>query len=229
MKPLILSTRISRVTSGGREFRVIRAERLSRHLYVHAGDFYYEILADLGAGLDFAAAWALAMRSPRSLVYLPVRSNRPPESGPWRDGPLDVVFVHASLQFRPSAWKGVRARLGPGDAHTVELHGVDKEFQRLEDTDFGHTHDRDFKHHLRCATAAETLFVVGSGPAFEREGAWLRHFVEDLPAADRDATVAGPHQCVEIWPSMWKPGYTRRIGPAGLHLIYTPDGWPSGR
>jgi hypothetical protein len=75
----------------------------------------------------------------------------------------------------------------------VELRGVDKELQRLEGTDFERTHDRDFRHHLRYATAAETLFVVGSGPAFEREGAWLRHFVEDLPAADRDAAGAGPH------------------------------------
>jgi hypothetical protein len=39
----------------------------------------------------------------------------------------------------------------------------------------------------------------------------------------------GTHQCVEIWPSMWKLGHTRRIGPTGLHLIYTPDGWPTGR
>ncbi|MEY9863605.1 hypothetical protein ABH935_009258 [Catenulispora sp. GAS73] len=195
MRPLTLSTRISRVASGGREFRVIRAERLSRHLYVHAGRSYYEILADLGAGLDFAAAWALAMRSPRSLVYLPVRSNRPPQADPWRERPLDVVFVHASMQFRVSAW----------------------------------TRDRDFPHHLRYATAAETLFVVGSGPAFEREGAWVRHFVEELPAADRDAAGTGRYQCVEIWPSRWKPGRTRRIGPTGLHLTYTPNGWPSGR
>ena len=100
MKPLTLGTRISRVVSGGREFRVIRAERFSRHLFVHAAEFSYEILADLGAGLDLAAAWALAMRSPRSLVYLPVRSNRPPRADPWRQGPLDVVFVHASMQFR---------------------------------------------------------------------------------------------------------------------------------
>src|SRR5256885_17051264 len=120
MKPLTLRTRISRVASGCREFRVIRTERLSRHLYVHAGDFYYEVLADLGAGLDFAAAWALAMRSPRSLVYLPVRSNRPPQADPWREGPPDVVFVHASMQFRGAAWKEIRVRLGDGDAHTVE-------------------------------------------------------------------------------------------------------------
>ncbi|OLE26053.1 MAG: hypothetical protein AUG49_09125 [Catenulispora sp. 13_1_20CM_3_70_7] len=224
-----MRTRISRVASGGREFRVIRAERLSRHLYVHAGDFYYEILADLGAGLDLAAAWALAMRSPRSLVYLPLRSNRPPRDEPWRDGPLDVVFVHASMQFRAAAWKEVRARLGTGHAHTVELHGVDKEFQRLQDTDFEPTRDRDFRHHLRYATAAETLFVVGSGPAFAREGAWLRHFIEELPAAARNTAGAAGHQCVEIWPSIWKPGHTRRVGPGGLHLIYAPDGWPSGR
>ena len=229
MKPLTLNTRISRVASGGREFRVIRAERLSRHLYVHAGDFYYEILADLGAGLDLAAAWALAMRSPRSLVYLPIRSHQPPLADPWRVGPLDVVFVHASMQLRVSAWKEIRARLGTGHAHTVEVPGVDKEFQRLQDTDFARTHDQDFRDHLRYATAAETLFIVGSGPAFEREGAWLRHFIEDLPAADRSATAVGPHQCVELWPSLWKPGHTRRTGPSGLHLIYTPDGWPTGR
>jgi hypothetical protein len=111
------------------------------------------------------------MRSPRSLVYLPVRSNRPPADEPWREGPLDVVLVHASMQFRVSAWKEIRARLGIGAAHTVKLHGVDKKFQRLADTDF------------------------------EREGAWLRHFIEKLPAADREAAGVGPHQCVEIWPS----------------------------
>jgi len=229
MRPLTLSTRISHVATGGREFRVIRAEGLSRHLYVHSGDFYYEILADLGAGLELAAAWALAMRSPRSLVYLPVRSHRPPETDPWREGPLDVVFVHASAQFRVSAWKEIRARLGTGVTHTVTLPSVAKEFQRLEDTDFERTRDRDFRHHLRYATAAETLFVVGSGPAFEREGAWLRAFAEELPTAHRVTAGAATHQCVEIWPSLWRPGHTRRIGPTGLHLIYTPDGWPSGR
>jgi hypothetical protein len=228
MKPLTLSTRISRVVSGGREFRVIRAEQLSRHLYVHAGDFCFEVLADLGAGLELAAAWALAMRSPRSLVYLPVRSNRPPKDDAWREGPLDVVFVHASMQFRVSAWKQIRGRLGAGVAHTVQLPSVDEEFQRPQDTDFDRTREQSFPHHLRYATAAETLFVIGSGPAFEREGAWLRHFVQDLPAAHRDDSAPG-HQCVEIWPSSWKPGHTRRIGAAGLHLIYTPDDWPSGR
>ena len=69
MKPLTLSTRISRVASGGREFRVIRAERLSRHLYVHADDVAQAFALaiehhDAASGEDFnvVAPTALTVR-----------------------------------------------------------------------------------------------------------------------------------------------------------------------
>jgi hypothetical protein len=47
-----------------------------------------------------------------------------------------------------------------------------------DETDFTSTTHAHYPHHLRYATAAETQFVIGSAPAFEREGALLRAFVE---------------------------------------------------
>ena len=60
----------------------------------------------------------------------------------------------------------------------------------------------------KVAVAAPTVTKAWM-PAFEREGAFLRAFVE------RFEEPARTHHCVELWPSRWRPGQTRRIGPGG--------------
>jgi len=110
MDRLALQTTVSHVRYNGDELRVVRVERPPRHIVAQASYNYYDIHADRGGAVFLAAAWALAKRSPRSLVYLPIRANLPPLEVAPPSPTLDLVFVHASAQFRASQWKSVRAR-----------------------------------------------------------------------------------------------------------------------
>lgn len=223
MDQLALQTRVSHVRYNGDELRVVRVERPPKRMVAQASYDYYDIHADRRGAVCLAAAWALAKRSPRSLVYLPIRANLPPVDVALTSPTLDIVFVHASAQFRASEWKSVRARSRAGAAHRIELGTIRQELPSPDETDFSSTTHADNPHHLRYATAAETLFVIGSAPAFEREGAFLRAFVERF-----DEPAAQPHHCVELWPTRWKPGQNRRIGPGGLHIVRETELWPAG-
>lgn len=224
MKRLAVQTTVNHIPHHGEELRVVRIERPPERIVVQ--DFrhghYYDVHTDRRGAVCLAAAWALAQRSPRSLIHLPIRSNRPPSDGASPAPPLDLVLVHTSAQFRVSDWKAVRARTRTGRAHRIELGTIRQELQSFEEADFESTTHRDYPHHLRYAAAAGTLFVIGSTPAFAREGAHLRTFVEDF-----DTTRE--HHCAEFWPCAWNPGHKRRIGPDGLHVIRETDRWPAGR
>jgi hypothetical protein len=224
MDPLTLQTKVSHFPYKGEELRVVRVERPPERIVVQDSRFFFDIHTDRRGADCLAAAWALAQRSPRSLVYLPIRLNRPPSDAAPASPTLDLVLVHASAQFRVADWKGVRARTRGGLAHRVELGTVRQSLQHLDDADFSSMRHWDYPHHLRFATAAETLFVVGSVPAFAREGGFLRAFVERFSEAGVDG-----HHCAELWPGRWKPGHTRRVGPDGLHVVRETRLWPTGR
>jgi hypothetical protein len=223
MNRLTLQTTVSHVRCNGTELRVVRVERPPRRFVAQSSYNYYDIHTDRRGAVCLAAAWALAKRSPRSLVYLPIRANRPPLDIAPPSPTLDLVFVHASAQFRASDWKSVRARTRAGAPHRVELGTIRQEFASLDETDWGSTTHRDYPHHLGYTTAFETLFVTGSVPAFAREGAFLREFVERF-----DEPAAPTHQCVELRPTRWKPGRRPRLGPDGLHIIRETRLWPTG-
>jgi hypothetical protein len=223
MDPLTLQTSVSHVRYNVGELRIVKVERPPKRIVAQTSHDYYDVHADRHGAVCLAAAWALAKRSPRSLIHLPIRSNRPPSDIASSSPTLDLVLVHASAQFRVSDWKSVRSRSRGGATHRFELGTVRQELPSLDEADFESTTNRDYPHHLRYATAAETLFVIGSAAAFEREGALLREFVErfDEPAVQR-------HHCVELWPTRWRPGQKRRIGPDGLHIIRETELWPTG-
>jgi len=220
MKRLVLQVAVSHIRHHGEELRVVRVDRPPRHFAVGASRHYYDIHVDRTGAVCLAAAWALAKHSPRSLVHVPIRTNRPPPDSPEPAPTLDLVLLHASAQFRVSDWKSVRARSRAGLPQRIELGTIHQEFPSTDEADFGPTSRPSYPHHLRYATAAETLFITGSVPAFEREGALLRAFVENF-----DGSIAGGyHHCAELWPTLWRPGHRRRIGPAGLHVI-RETGW----
>lgn len=223
MDRLAVQTTVSHVQYNGDELRVVRVERPPKRIVAQADYHFYDLHTDRRGAVWFAAAWALAKRSPRSLIHLPIRGNLPPRDVAPPSPTLDMVLVHPSAQFRVSEWKSVRARSRVGAAHRIELGTIRQEFPSLDETDFSATTHAEFPHHLRYTVAAETLFVIGSGPAFERNGALLRAFVERF-----EEPVIPPHHCVELWPTLWRPGHTRRIEPDGLHVIGETELWPTG-
>ncbi|HUQ60504.1 hypothetical protein [Lentzea sp.] len=84
----------------------------------------------------------------------------------------------------------MRAKLQGGRPHTVVCQGFSKEpdYERLR-----HKENRDL---LRGDVVADTVFVVGSRPAFEVEGQASQQLVEECPRHMHE--IPGTHCCAEI-------------------------------
>ncbi|MCA2230328.1 hypothetical protein [Nonomuraea aurantiaca] len=102
---------IQRVRLGASEFRVSRPAKPLANGALYDTGIHYHMYVDRTDGRRIGALWLLAVRSPRSLAYLPMRAT-PAASGinpDWDkeercpDRPLDLVVVHHSLQFPPPA------------------------------------------------------------------------------------------------------------------------------
>jgi hypothetical protein len=210
-------TVVDTVKLGPGSYRVVRPAIEMRGACLHETRWYgLDMHVDHRASVDLAMAWGLAIRSPRTLIYLPL--NR------FRDGrddgalPLDLVLAHHSLAFAPSRWKQVRARLGLGTPMRVRLPS-DTFAPRPLSEHRQHTH-RDFRDHLRWDIAAETLFLVGSAQAFRLHADQLRGLAEDAPGYV--ATRPGGHYCAEI--NIGRPRMThpdKRHPCSELHIAYT--------
>jgi hypothetical protein len=182
-------TLVSTVRLGRDEYRVVRPARPLRHAPLYEGYMGVEACVDKDAARTIAMAWAFARRSPRTLVYLPLKQTGTECAR--SDGPfLDLVLLHHSLGFRLSQWKDVRARLRGGRPHTVVCQGFGRE------PDYKRVHDRENRDVLRGDVVAETVFVVGSAPAFHVGGQQLRELVEDGPRYMHEGP--GGHCCAEI-------------------------------
>lgn len=196
---------VSTVRLGNDEYRVVRPARRLKHAPLYEGPRGVEMSVDKEAARTFAMAWAFAMRSPRTLVHLPLRQTKY-ECGR-HDRPLmDIVLLHHSLGFRLSRWKDVRAKLGEGRLHTVRCQG-------LEEPDYSRHHHRENRDLLRGDVVAGTVFVVGSRLAFRNEGHTLRWLVEDGPQYIHEYPQR--HCCAEITEnrSHWE----------WLHVVYCDD------
>ncbi|SFR13340.1 hypothetical protein SAMN04488564_103997 [Lentzea waywayandensis] len=178
-------TLVSTVRLGRDEYRVVRPARPLRHAPLYEGYMGVETCVDKAAALDIAMAWAFAMRSPRTVVYLPLRqSDRECRSS---DGPaLDLVLLHRSLGFRLSKWRDVRAKLRGGRPHTVVCRGMPQE----------RPVPRWSQEMLRGAIVEGTVFVVGSRSTFQAGGQAFRQLIEDCPRHMHEAP--GTHCCAEI-------------------------------
>jgi hypothetical protein len=163
----------------------------------------------------FAQAWGLASRSPRTIVYLPLR--RAELSGCHAgERLLDLVLLHHRLGFPPSRWKQVRARLGTGRPHTVVL--PDNAWPSRPVADHRRTSHRDFRDHLRWDISADTLVLTGSREAFELNAGQVRALAEECPA--HRARTPGTHCCAEIGMGRLRHYPDRRRPYAELHAEY---------
>ncbi|RDI32765.1 hypothetical protein [Lentzea flaviverrucosa] len=195
-------TLVSTVRLGRDEYRVVQPARPLRHAPLYEGYMGVETCVTKTSALDIAMAWAFAMRSPRTLVYLPLRqSDCECRSA---DGPaLDMVLLHHSLGFRLSKWRDVRARLRGGRSHTVVCQGMPQE-RALPRWEQGV---------LRGEIAESTVFIVGDRSSFQAGGQAFRQLVEDCPRHMHE--VPGTHCCAELTP---KDRYWN-----WLHVVYCDE------
>ncbi|ROO87089.1 hypothetical protein EDD29_4679 [Actinocorallia herbida] len=211
---------VHRARLGATEFKVIRPARPPSHAVLIDRDRYLDVHLDRDAALRLGGLWALAATSPRALIHLPMRGNRPPSRPLPEDAAhrLDLVLVHHSLQFAPARWKEVRGRLGPGRPRTVTLPGSALESDAVVDhAARHHRENRDLFHqHLH----AETLFMTGSAKVF-RETA--RHFLDVAHEGPGHVPVHPdhPHFCTALHPNDGVLGDAREI-----HIRYREDWGP---
>ncbi|GAB1822853.1 hypothetical protein [Herbidospora sp. RD11066] len=199
---------VSKVRLGRDEYRVVRPARPVEGALLYRDGFGVQFDVGRRAATAFAMAWALAGRSPHSLVHLPLRTASPSEGV----RPLDLVLLHHRLGFPISRWKEVRARLGAGARHSVTL--PPRAFRRTLDLSRPYDACRD---HLRWGVAADTLFLTGSHAAFEMEIDVVRALAEESPA--RIAASRKDHCCAEI--GMGRHWLDRRSPAAELHVEYS--------
>ncbi|WP_345678191.1 hypothetical protein [Yinghuangia aomiensis] len=214
---------IQRVRLGNDEYRVIRPVRAKNvALYSATGD-HYGLCVDRPDGRQLGTLLMLAARSPRSLVYLPLRSNPDvPGIGPPDEQPLDLVLVPRAQQFRPAHWKPLRTRITAGNAprelRTASVPGSDL----TKDIARDHPPSGD-RHTLRQHVHAETLFLTGARHAF-REAA--RHVfaltADGPPLAARYGHLYYPwgcnyHHCSNLYDRDELPDDWRQI-----HMVFHP-------
>jgi len=187
----------------------------------------YPMYADRRGTHMLAAAWALAVRSPRSLVWVASSATTAPTgvatshdgSAPER---LDLVLLHHRLQFPLHLWKQVRhaALRARGTQHTAVLPArdfrpIDARWER------GYWYRSEQRDRLDFDTAARTLFITGSRTAFLEEGAAVLEVLTQAPAF----TARHPqpsHYCATIDHGRTWPIRTRHASVAGrIHLEYS--------
>jgi len=209
---------VQRVRMEGEEFRVIRPAAPLNNGALYETGGRYEMYVDRTDGRRIGTLWLLAARSPRSLVYLPLRATPPAPGIGWRDEkPLDLVLAHKTVQFRSSRWKRLRERITAGNAPR-ELQTAS-----VPEGDLQSDHAQRTSDQLRQHVHAETLFLTGTTRTF-RESA--RHVFavtnEGPPAAATQLYLPGPgcnyHACRSLY--VWQ-------GPQAhawqdLHVTYTP-------
>ncbi|MFB6840141.1 hypothetical protein [Streptomyces sp. NPDC056361] len=216
--------RIHKVRVGDGEIRVIRPDPVPERLVLRDDGHWLSMYVDRGGAERLAALWALAARSARSLVHLPLRANRAPADAVGGDGvpvTLDLVLAHHGLQFPTASWKDVRARLGTGRPHTAAT--PDGDFPDPGAVDHARRYHRAYRDHLGFDIAAHTLFVVGSATAFREHGTELRAFVDEA-SSHGDRYPGAGHSCVEFTSGPWSRPRTRRHVPGSLHIQYC-DTW----
>ncbi|MFJ5831651.1 hypothetical protein [Streptomyces sp. NPDC093089] len=215
--------RVHEVRFGDGEIRVVRPEPVPERLVLRDDGHWLSMYVDREGAERLTALWALAARSARSLIHLPIRANRAPDAvgGDGVPVALDLVLAHHSLRFPAASWKGVRARLGAGRPRTGAT--PDADFPDPGTVDHGRRYHPTFRDHLGFDIAAHTLFVVGSATAFREYGAELRGLVDEAPSHGH-RNPGARHYCVELTSGPWSRPRSRRNVPGALHIQYC-DTW----
>jgi hypothetical protein len=202
-------TLISTARLGPASYRVIRPERLPAHMVLHDDLAGLQCSVDKSATAELAIAWWLAARSPRSIVWLPLRTGAYDCGTAPESRRLDLVLLHHSLGFRVSEWKRLRSRLAEPKVRKVTMPA--STFPLRDEGFYAMRGHRGFRDRLDWTIAADTLFIVGSRLGFELEGRKLRELAEESPAALAAAPEA--HCCAEVVLGQYRsPGY------AELHI-----------
>ncbi|WP_030162896.1 hypothetical protein [Streptomyces sp. NRRL S-244] len=177
---------------GATEFKVVRPARTPARAVLVDDPWHLNGWFDREAAHVTAGLWALAATSPRSLVHLPIRANAAggPDTGARR--PLDLVLLHHSLQFAPSRWKELRARLGRGRPRTVELPAPDPD---AEPEASGRYH-RENRDRFRQQIHSETLFMTGSTRTFREAAVQFADLARTGPG--RAFNHGGRHYCRSV-------------------------------
>ncbi|WP_371579155.1 hypothetical protein [Streptomyces sp. NBC_01314] len=213
--------RVHKVRLGGDEFRVIRPAPSPARLALRDDHHWLSMYADRAGAEQLLALWALAARSARSLIHMPIRAcPAPVVVGSGEPVSLDLVLVHHGLRFPTASWKRVRSRLDVGKPHTTST--PDQDFPDEAAIDYQRRHYRSYRDHLAFDIAAHTLFVVGSPTAFRESGTALRGLVDEAPSFPYQYPHAG-HFCVELGAGSWSRPRNRRHVPALLHIQYSAD------
>ncbi|MDX2915109.1 MULTISPECIES: hypothetical protein [Streptomyces] len=216
--------RVHRARLGGDEFRVIRPAPSAARLALRDDHYWLSMYADRAGAEQLVALWALAARSARSLVHLPLRAGPAPDGvggGDTEPVALDLVLVHHSLRFRTASWKELRSRLDAGRLQTATAT-PERDFPDEDALDHQRRAYPSYRDHLAFDIAAHTLFVVGSPTAFREHGTSLRDLVDEAPSFAHRHPDSG-HCCVELGPGPWFQRRTRRHVPASLHIQYCAD------
>jgi hypothetical protein len=215
---------VNEVRLGPNTYRVFHPARPIAHGALYETRLGAEMSVDKAATIDLALAWWLAARSPHSLVYLPLRSSACDIDAHYRGRRLDLVLLHHSLAFPASRWKDVRSRLTPTGLQKVTL--PENPFRHLEYEEHMRVLWRGYRDRLDHAVAADTLFVIGSRPAYEQQAETVLELVDDAPA--ELAAKPDAHTCGEIGLGDWHgrgAAYRRRDAPWNMHVVCCNDHW----
>ena len=182
----------------------------------------YDSVVDTTSARRLAVGWALAARSPYTIVYFPM-SRPATKAGVVRDpfggrapdlfADLDLVLLHHRLGMRPSAWKEVRSRLGAGHPTSIQLPRTAFEVPDEPDWSRSRAGYPDDLDPIRPDVVADTLVLTGSRTAFGRDLDNMRTLVEELPADYANHISRGVEQCmcVEVAARLihvqWKPAW----------------------
>ncbi|MDX3227631.1 hypothetical protein [Streptomyces sp. ME19-01-6] len=165
---------VQRVRLAGTEYRVIRPARPLKNGALYNARGHYDMYVDRTDGRRIGTLWLLAARSPRSLVYLPMRTAPAAPGTGWEDEqPLDLVLAPRAVQLRPSRWKRIRKLLNTANApREVRTASVpERDLPDLE-AEYSVPVDPEEANEVppRKHVYAETLLLTGGTAAF-RQGA----------------------------------------------------------
>jgi hypothetical protein len=181
---LRMKVAVQRGHLGGTDVRVIRPVKPLKNGALYKARHWHEMYVDRTDGRRIGTLMLLAARSPRSLIYLPMRTTPTAPGVGWDDEkPLDLVLAHRAMQFRPSRWKRLRERINAGNAPR-ELRTASIPARDLPTDDGIETStrsDRKNSNLLRQAIYAETLFLTGTTTAFQKAAQEIFAVTKDGP------------------------------------------------
>lgn len=224
---LRLKITVQQVRLGDEQYRVISPSRPLKNGALYKFKDSYHMYVDRTDGRRIGALWLLAARSPRSLVYLPTRTPAKDLEGVHEEEmPFDLVLAHRAVQFRPSQWKKLRARLRAGNAPR-ELRTASVPVRDLPadapEIDYASPSDPEHRNLLHQQVHAETLFLTGSTAAFKEAAPHIFAVTKDgPPAAATGLYISGGcnyHVCRSLyhWPDLDSHGWGQ------FHVEFCPS------